>query len=192
MKAETFFSAARKYAGDCYVADYTDKTSSERGVEISEKPFEDIEYFYLKKRSGLTITYIGVNFEEHPAFIKGIQNCECMFVSKTDKGKPWLMMLEMKYCGSDNIEGYTHKAYMQMKETLDKVDREGILRQTDFRRYFVYSVPEHAEYIPFGEFTRSQNDTLRQYEKEGIKLIGNNKMLIATPQYLFEPKRSVF
>lgn len=188
---ETYFKKAQTYIGDCYVADYTDRTSSERGVEISEEPFDDIGYFHLKKKHAVGIEYIGVNFEEHPVFIKGIQNCECMFVSKSDKGKPWLMMLEMKYCDSDNIEGYTYKAYTQMRETFDKVEREGVLQAKDYRRYFVYSVPEHTDKIPFGEFTRSQNDTLRQYEEEGIKLIGNNRMLIATPQYLFEPKRSV-
>lgn len=189
---ENYFKKARVYSGDCYVADYTRKTSSIRGVEISETPFDDIEYFHLKKRSSdMSINYVGVNFEEHETFIKGIENCECMFVSKTDKGRPWLMMLEMKYCESSNIEGHTFKAYRQMKDTLDKIEREGVLHPGDYRRYFVYSVPEHSGDMPFGEFTRSQNDTLRAYEEEGIQLIGNNMMLIATPHYLFEPKGRV-
>ncbi len=183
---EKYFSEAKYYEGDCYVADYTEKSSSERGVEISEEPFEDISYFHLKKANNSHIRYIGVNFEEHTAFIRGIQNCECMFVSCMEVSKPWLMMLEMKYCEEDNIEGYVYKAYSQMYDTLAKVEREGVLASGDYRKYFVYSVPEHADRAPFGEFTRTQNDTLRAYEEEGIQMIGNNRMLIATSQYLFE------
>lgn len=55
----------------------------------------------------------------------------------------------------------------------------------------MYSVPEQAESVPLGEFTRTQNDTLRAYEEEGIQLIGNNRMFIATSQYLLRGGRGV-
>lgn len=131
-----------------------------------------------------------MNFEEHPAFTNGIQNCECMFVSAHETKKSWLMMLEMKYCEETNIEGHTHKAFSQMNETLGKLISEGVIDKAAHRIYFVYSVPGHDKSIPFGAFTISQNETLKRFEEEGIHLIGNNTMLIATPSHLFEPKVS--
>lgn len=156
---------------------------------ISEQPFDDIAFFHLKKNTPSNIEYIGINFEEHPAFIKGIENCECMFIAVSNVKKPWLLMLEMKYCEEDNIEGYAYKAYSQMKATLDKVDNLQLTDSSKFNRYFVYSVPEHEDRSPFGAFTLSQNETLRTYEKDGIQLLGNNKMLIATPHIFWNRVR---
>lgn len=78
-----------------------------------------------------------------------------------------------------------------MKETLDKLVYVGAINQAERRIYFVYSVPEHGDMIPFGAFTRNQNDTLSSYENDGIQLLGNNTMLIATPNYLFELKKRI-
>lgn len=176
---------------DLYVADYTDRTDSQRGVEFSEQPFDDIQYFHLKNNPKAPVPYIAVNFERHPAFIKGIQNCECMFHAMSGAKRPWTLFLEMKYCETENIEGYTYKAYTQMKETLDRLATLQLIEPADRRIYFVYSIPEHSEAMPFGAFTLSQNDTLRTYEQSGIKLLGNNTLLIATATHLFEPRRPV-
>jgi len=188
---EKYFAKSRRFAGDCYVADYTNMTGSKPGVVLSEQPLDDIAFFHLKKSTSANIEYIGVNFEEHPAFIKGIENCECMFMAVSNVKKPWLLMLELKYCSDDNIEDYAFKAYSQMKTTLDKIDNLYLIDSKKFNRYFVYSVPEHGDKSPFGAFTRTQNDTLRELEDKDLHLLGNNKMLIATPAHLLEPKRPI-
>lgn len=185
------FQRCTLHEADVYVADYTNRTGSRIGVVISENTFDDIACFHLKKHTGSNIRYVAVNFEEYPAFKSGIKNCECMFASAHDTKKPWLMLLEMKYCEAGNIETYTYKAFSQMKETLAKLVSDGIVERDSHRIYFVYSVPEHTEAIPFGAFTLSQNETLRCYEEENIHLIGNNTMLIATPSHLIEPKQTI-
>lgn len=189
---EDYFTRSKRFTGDCYVADFTNISGNLKGVVISEQPFEDIASFHLKKHSPSNIEYVGVNFEEHPAFISGIENCECMFMAVSPVKKPWILMLELKYCDEDNIENYAYKAYSQMRSTLGKIDKLNIIDSSKFNRYFVYSVPGHdAGICPFGAFTRTQNETLRSFEDSGIHLLGNNQMLIATPSYLFEPKRPV-
>lgn len=191
---EEYFYAKDKrihYSGDCYVADYTEKTNSRKGVEISVEPFRDIDYFHLKKANKANINYLGINFEKYPHFIKGIENCECMFHAISDTGRPWTMFLELKYCEDTNIDNYAFKAYSQMKGTMDKLTNMKLIDPSVRRIYFVYSVPEHEEQIPFGAFVRTQNDTLRTYEESGIHLLGNNTMLIATPSFLFEPRRQI-
>ena len=184
-----YFRNARPFSDDCYVADYTERTDSIRGVEFSSSPFEDIEFFHLKSNPKATVNYIGINFEQHAEFIKGIQNCECMFHALSDVKRPWTLFLEMKYCKEENIEDYAFKAYSQMKDTMDKIHSLNLINPSERRLYFVYSVPEHGHRIPFGSFTLSQNETLKKFEEEGISLLGNNSMLIATPSYLFEPKK---
>lgn len=78
-----------------------------------------------------------------------------------------------------------------MKDTLDRLTSLDLIDPNKRRLYFVYSIPEHEAKEPFGAFTLSQNDTLKTYEESGIKLLGNNTMLIATPSYLFEQKATI-
>lgn len=183
-----YFDRSRIFEGDCYVADYTNCTNSRRGVEISETPFADIPFFHLKKQGRGNLRYLGISFEDYGMFIKGIDNCECCFSSLAECNKPWLMMLETKYCTNpDNIEGYVFKANMQMNETLTKMESLGLTDRKHHNVYFVYAVPGHDDEIPFGAFTLSQNDVLKALDESGIHLIGNNTMLIATASRLLVP-----
>ncbi len=63
---EKYFKNSKVLHGDCFVADYTNESNSKRGVVMSDVPFEDIEFFHLKKISNSNITYLAVNFEEYP------------------------------------------------------------------------------------------------------------------------------
>lgn len=194
---ENLFRAAKIFDGDCYVADYTEKTQDlpreeRKKVELSDVPFEDIEYFHLVKRGPGDISYQAVNLEEYPAVISGIENCECVFNSLTGSGRRWLMFLETKYCqNSGNIENYQNKAYRQMAATLGRLAELGAVRPEERRIYFVYSVPPFTECEPFYEFAEEPNETLRRLEDEGIMLFGYNSMLILTRQYLRRPPSRV-
>ena len=185
---EKYFKNSKVLHGDCFVADYTNESNSKRGVVMSDVPFEDIEFFHLKKISNSNITYLAVNFEEYPAFIKGIQNCECVFNALTERGRSWILFLELKYCNPDNIDDYVFKAYSQMRATLGKL---AVLRLVDTAAkniYFVYASPGNSGKAPFGASVIDQNMVLQKYKEEGIQMLGVNQMLIATPQYLFQPK----
>ena len=178
--------------GNCYVADYTNATENKRGVEISTVPFKDINYFSLIKKGKGNIPYQAINLELYPAFIKGIDNCECIFNSLSAKNRSWLLFLETKYCQKpENIDNYPVKAYTQMTETLDKLIGLGKVNENSRRIYFVYSVPPFPKFEPFGAFAITQNEMLQCLEKRGIVLMGYNSMLIHTPQYLYAPKINI-
>lgn len=188
----TLFSTSLIIDGNCYVADYTDITAGRRGVEVSITPFEDITYFSLIKKGSGNIPYQAVNLEQYPAFIKGIDNCECVFNSLSNNGRPWLLFLETKYCHkAENIDNYPVKAYNQMAETLDKLISQGVIKENNRRIYFVYSVPPFPKYEPFGAFAITQSNMLQSLEQRGIILMGYNSMMIHTPQYLYAPKKDI-
>lgn len=183
-----YFNKSEIFDCDCYVADYTEATDSQKGVEISTSPFSDIPFFHLRKATHGNIIYLAVNFEKYPNFIKGIQNCECAFSAISDCRKPWLLLLETKYCAPENTENHAFKAYSQMYDTLSRLESEKLVDKSQRNIYFVYSVPGHDECTPFGAFTINQNDTLKILEEQNIQLLGYNTILIATPEYLFAPK----
>lgn len=174
---------------DSYIADYSEATKDEKKVVISLHPFTDIAYFHLHKRNkNNRIPYLAVNLEEYPAFRKDIENCECVFKSINPSDSSWLMFLELKYCKEDRIESYCFKAFSQMNKILNKLVEQGVVDKSKNNVYFVYSVPDYPEKVPFGSWTISQNDVLKEFEKSGIHLMGECKMLIATPKYLQTPK----
>lgn len=178
--------------GDCYVADYTEYTGNLKGVEISETPFDDIPSFHLKKKGRGNITYQAINLEKFPSFIKGIDNCECIFNALSDCNKPWLMFLETKYVSkAENVKNYPFSACVQMKETLDKLISLGKVDPDKRRIYFVYSAPAYTEKAPFSSFELTQSRLLRELEMNGIIYMGYNTMLILTPQYLMKPQQRV-
>lgn len=194
---ERLFKEAKVFDGDCYVADYTEKTKKckpeeRRKVELSSEPFKDIAYFHLIKQGPGEIPYQAVNLEEYPNVIRGIENCECVFNSLTGDGRRWLMFLETKYCQTaNNIDNHRLKAYRQMSDTLGRLKDLGAVRPEGRRIYFVYSVPPYSECEPFYEFSEDQSETLRLLEEQGITLMGYNSMLILTRQYLRRPPQPV-
>lgn len=170
---------------DCFVADYTEISGSRKGVVISVDPFDDIAFFHLKKmKKEQQIPYLAVNLEEYPDFIKGTQNCECVFSSLKD-GKSWILFLETKYCSADNIEKHAYKAFSQMEATMNKLIKLNLVDISRKRVYFAYSVPGHDELSPFGSFTLSQNDVLTALKDSGVHPLPYNTVVIATPEYLF-------
>lgn len=188
---KTHFPIGKSFSSDCYVADYTNISGSERGVEISDKPFDDIEYFHLKKHTSGNINYWAINFEDYPDFIKGIQNCECCFDSVSDHGKPWLLFLETKYCEPQNIDNHSLKASSQMYDTYSKLIEDGVITPGSKTVYFNYSSPGNDELAPFKAFSYSQDSVLSKIKSDGIIMLGHNTLLIATPFHLFEPKPSI-
>lgn len=189
---EEYFSQSEILDCDCYVADYTDQTHNRRGVEISVIPFEDIDYFHLKKKhKNQNIPYLAVNLEHYPAFTKGIENCECIFYSMTNKPKSWVLLLETKYCqSSDKIEEYQTKTVHQMAETLRRMQEMEMIDEENYNIYFAYSVPTQSAFEPFYPFSFSF-DFILQLREKGIKFYGYNNLLIATPQYLQIPYKTI-
>ena len=185
-----YFSGSQILDCDCYVADYTESSCNRKGVVISLEPFSDISYFHLKKvNRNQSMPYLAVNLEEYENFIKGTQNCECIFSSMKDDGRSWLLFLETKYCDSGNIDRHAFKAYSQMWATMSKLVELHLIDLSRKRVYFVYSVPGHDDLSPFSNFVWTQNETLQKIQEAGVQPLPYNTVLIATPEYLFVPRR---
>lgn len=181
------FSHARLYAGDCYVADYSEATHSRTGVVLAEEPFADIEAFSLHG-CRRPVTYIGVNLEQHRAFIRGIENCECFFASAMPCQRPWLLMLELKYCKPRNLGNNSSKAIRQMASVLRKLEDEGIIDPRRYRIYFNYSSPANTRRQPFTNFVHTQSDALELVREANAYLFGFNELVIASGEFIRAPK----
>ena len=185
---DKLFDRSKVLDCDCYVADYSELTNNAKKVVIRLTPLNDISYFHLHKSNQNKIPYLAVNLEDYPAFNQSVQNCECVFKALNKDDNSWLMFLELKYCKEENIELYSFKAYTQMDSILSKLEELGVADRNKNNIYFVYSVPDYPDKVPFGAWTISQNDVLKGFEASGIHLIGECKMLIATPKHLKTPK----
>lgn len=182
--------------GNCYVADYTHETPDARGVVISPEPFDDIAYFSLIKVGRGNIPYHAVNLECYPPFIKGINNCECIFDCISDSKRPWLLFLETKYVETaENIDNHPEKACQQMLAVLNKLSDTGMVDPAERRVYFVYSCPPFPDKAPFSSFMETQDLILKSQEERGegfkINLMAHNELEILTTQYLREPQSRI-
>ena len=91
-----------------FAMDYTNQTDSYRGVDISNAPPTDINYFHLENRG--KIEFWGVNFEKCGSlFEKKEENFECMFVAKRAKN------LKMACICRAKDEGYTLWGYNKLR-----------------------------------------------------------------------------
>ncbi len=181
------FRKARMMCDDCYVADYTEQTRSRRGVTISSEPFDDIDAFHLR-RGRHAVNYVAVNLEEHPAFIRGIENCECFFASASPGDRPWLLFLELKYCKARNIGSHASKAISQMAAVLRKLVDEEVLDPDDYRIYFNYSSPANRRRQPFTAFMHTPAEALDIVDRYNAYFLGFNELIIASAGYIRTPK----
>lgn len=181
------FHKARSLRHDCFVADYTEYTASQVGVVMSETPFDDIEAFHLQSGQH-PVSYLAVNLEEHPSFIKHIENCECFFLSTTPCDRPWLLFLELKYCKARNIGSHAAKAIHQMACVLRKLVDENVIDADRYRIYFNYSSPSNNRRQPFTHFMHTPADILDLIEQYDAYYLGFNHLIIAGPQFIRAPK----
>lgn len=184
------FSRARLYCNDCYVADYSEATHSRAGVILAEQPFRDIDFFSLHG-CRQPVTYIGVNLEEHRSFIRCIENCECFFASAMPCPRPWLLLLELKYCKPRNLGNNSSKAIRQMASVLRKLEDEGIIDPRRYRIYFNYSSPANTRRQPFTNFVHTQSEALELVKQSGACLFGFNDLVIASGEFLRAPKQRI-
>lgn len=184
-KLKKVFGKVLEFSSDIYVADYTNKTKSARGVEIKDEPFEDIKSFHLHNEHKISL--IAVNFEEKEnksIFSSGDENCECLIRVK-DCHKGWVLLCELKYCKEKNIVENTDKAYRQLKSTWDILVNEKIITKKRVKSYFNISIPEQ---VPFSSFSISQNDKLKWLRENKITLLGYNDVLVINEGILSVPR----
>lgn len=183
-----FFKPSEIFEDSCFVADYSKKTDSRVGVILSREPFEDIKYFHLQKGRNAT-PFRGVNLEKHTSFIKGISNCECFFFPDKESEHNWILFLEMKYCEAENLENYGLEVVKQMGTVFQKLIDLNLIDKNRYNVYFNFASPDNE--APFTNFMLSCDTALKFKERFNAKFLGYNHLLIATPQYIQVPKKTI-
>ena len=176
-------------SGDLYVADYTNQTNSVRKLEILSTPPTDIAYFYLHNRQCIQIYC--VNFEKYPAYTKVSQMCECMFTPVSANNKPWVLLMEMKYCEYGNVDANAMSAFLKLKHSYAYLHSTKKLIDPEKQKiYLAISIPNHSILEPFNSFRTTQTDSLDYYNNLGIIVFARNNVLAATPNHLIEIKKN--
>lgn len=181
------FPTICSHSVDVYVADYTNLTQSARKVEISEEPFGDISYFHL--RNPRRVRLVSVNLECNKSLVQGTKQCECLFRSSNAKKKPWLLLLELKYCLDKevNLKDNAEYALTQLNDTHQVLISKGGEVFTNNRVYMNISIPDHSHRQPFSNFIYPQNMILKYFEVNKIQLLGYNSLEVLNESYIKVP-----
>lgn len=184
---KSMFTNYEVFGTDIFVVDYTNATDSARKLEFHTSKPNDIGSFHLINRQKIDV--YGVNFEKNPTHIKGHKMCECLFTPITDKEKPWVLLLEMKYCrNAYRIDEDSSEALLQLKESYHYLNGIGLFNNTQHNIHLLVSIPDYSNKEPFTNFRETQSGILSNFKENNIHIHGINRMLIATPSYLFEQK----
>lgn len=188
---ENQFANVQHHVGDVYVADYTQFASehpelAERGVVVSDLKPELIGSLLFRNPNGVKV--LSVNFEKNPAVFKlddgrKVSNCECMLVSEQGNKKRWLALAELKYCkGEDrNIASNFEDALNQLRDTfLHLRDVAGLFKDDDYRYFWIVSMPEHSDKVPFSAFVLSQDELMAYKDLYNSVIISDNVVDIWT------------
>jgi len=188
-RIEETFAQVQTISSNIYVADYTQQTFSQKGVVIQDEPFSDIQYFEL--HNGRCLPIVAVNFEHNKGFFpKGIRDCECLLRIK-DVNDGWMLLCELKYCMSNNIDYNADEAYKQLKSTWQLMLDRKLFDKRHTRSYLNISVPDHSDKAPFISFRATQNDQLRWLKRNRIHLLGYNDLLVVNEGRLMVPQVEV-
>lgn len=194
------FSNYCQYANVAYAVDFTNHPIVDHsGFEIrAAQPNEvvifrgekrQIPYFSLEAVPQRNIDFWGVNFERNDAVMGGLRQCECMF-TPIRGDKPFVLLLEMKYCFPENAGANASDAFSQLKQTLIELEKKGIVNRHEHRIYLNVSIPwSNAE--PFENFRETQDEIIRALEEDKIMVMGYNSLLIHTETHIKIPKRQI-
>ena len=188
---EERFANVQHHVSDVYVADYTQFASEHpdlavRGVVVSDAKPELIGALHFRNPNGVRV--LSVNFEKNQGIFmpdgrEKVHNCECMLVSEQGNQKRWLALAELKYCkGEDrNIASNFEDALRQLRETfLYLRDEIGLFGENEYRYFWIVSMPEHSDKIPFSAFVLSQDELLEYRSLYKSVIISDNTVDIWT------------
>lgn len=188
---ENHFANVQHHVGDVYVADYTQYASehpdlAQRGVLVSDVKPDQIGSLLFRNPNGVKV--LSVNFEKNRAVFKPeggeqVRNCECMLVSEQGNQKRWLALAELKYCkGEDrNIATNFETALGQLRDTfLYLRDVVGLFGRDDYRYFWIVSMPEHNDKVPFSAFVLSQDELMEYKSLYNSVVISDNVIDIWT------------
>ena len=167
-----------------YVADFTERTNSERGIEIRETkpsvPNSDkaMDCFVMLNPQGVNILYN--IFDDHQfKTVDGMdmQHCECCLFPKTDVGESWITFLEIKGCKRSNIARYKDKAKEQIISSVDIFRNNGIV-SSEQRIFGVVSFPRKGKLTFNQTIFEDYSEYKRLYKKHKIHFYATNEVTV--------------
>lgn len=179
---------------DLLVVDYTEyckntpnqKTPS-KGVCFIDTPDERLGAFCILNPNH--IRYKAINLEEEKDLVndksgKNVKQCECICEAHRDKGRRWVMLIELKYCKEANIATNMLEALDKLEKCYDFLNNEkGFFKDNLYKVYLCASHPEHETIEPFSRFICNQEKLLRLKDKE-LTFYYTNSVKVLTPEYI--------
>lgn len=196
IEVPNIFNVYDRFVDTAYAVDFTNHPiPSHTGFELrNSEPTEvvsvdgeqkPIPYFKLSVVPQRHVTFWGINFERNPAVMGGVKQCESMFTPVTGD-RPFVLLLEMKYCLPKNADENSLDAFVQLKRTLTYLEQKEIINRNQHRIYLNISIPwSSAE--PFESFRETQSDIIKVLENDKIAILGYNSLLIHTETHIKVP-----
>lgn len=196
----SIFPKYNKFKDVAFAVDFTNHPIMHHtGFELRhEKPADivkigdeqiPIAYFKLSTAPKRSVEFWGVNFEQNPSVMGGVKQCEGMF-TPVKGDKPFVLLLEMKYCLPRNKDENSLDAFLQLKHTLRYLEDKKIVNRKEHRIYLNVSIP-WSDQEPFDSFKYTQDDIIKTLENDNITILGYNSLLIHTETHIDVPKCKV-
>ncbi len=179
---------------DLLVVDYTeyhrkhpDEKLPSDGVTFIDKPDPRLKAFCILNPNHHP--YEVINLEENPDIVTDsngnlVPQSECICSAHREKGKRWIMLVELKYCSENNIPRNMQDALKKLEKCFDFLNEEKhMFDDPPHRVYLCISHPEHDTVKPFGEFIYNQDRLLRLKDR-GANLLYCNAVKVLTPEYI--------
>lgn len=167
-----------------YVADFTERTNSVRGIEIQEimpsAPNSDkkMDCFVIRNPQGVNIMYN--IFDDHQfKTVDGmdVQHCECCLFPNTDFGEHWVTFLEIKDCKRSNIARYKDKAKKQIISSVNIFRNKGIVA-SEHKIFGVVSFPRKGKLTFNQTIFEDYSEYKRLYKKHKIHFYATNEVTV--------------
>jgi hypothetical protein len=167
-----------------FVADFTDFSKSERGLEAHTIKPSDIESFVIENPA--SVTFLFAPFAANQllnAEWKEIEHCECVFFPNDyEMDISWLLFLELKHSKAHKSGGHLQKAMGQLFSTLDYFRANAIISPTK-TVHLVVSIPNRYK-VPFENSLLTPAE-LKEIRKQHHAIVrGTNQVLIESNQKL--------
>lgn len=167
-----------------YVADFTERTRSERGIEIhgslplTPSSDKDMDCFMLWNPKGMNVQYN--IFDDHQFKTmdgRDVQHCECCLFPETGADDAWVTFLEIKDCKRSNIARYKEKAKEQIISSVNLFREKNIIPAVQ-KVYGVVSFPRKGKLTFNQTIFEDYSEYKSLYKKHKIHFYATNEVVI--------------
>lgn len=166
-----------------YIADFSYRTESKRGVELHEEepmcpqnPESKMDCVEIVNNYEIYIDFQSFdNYLFKSEDNKNIEHCECCLFPTDNNDSSWIMMLEVKDCKPKNMVNYRNKAINQIVSVTKVFRKQKII--TNHKVHGIIAIPQHKmafDHTIFG----LPSDYKELREKYHIHFAATNKISI--------------